>query len=320
MRPLNINPDASDDPAIFDHSDLEDWERAAETEAETEAEEAETELHGGNGETEPIQSTLKAATRYKARFLTASEERELIYRWQEQGDQKARSTIVEVFQPLVKKIAKLYSGCGLLFDQLVAEGSFGLLTALDKFDPGKGFRLATYSKPWIKASILDAIRNSQSVVKRRRRRRTKLQDGNQQAGWRWTSEWSSDRDAPLPVEPHDPDSSHNDDDEDCEDRPTHADLSHEKQNDPFERRRRALCRALDTLDEYERRIFEARRLADDPISREELASELGISPEWVCQIEKLAYQKVAAGTVKEVEGGFCRPSTARRPGTGDLRS
>ncbi len=97
--------------------------------------------------------------------LTANDEFVLSKQLQEHGDRKAAHQLVTSHLRLVAKIAFGYKGYGLPISDLVAEGNIGLMTAVKKFDPDKGFRLATYAMWWIKASMQEYILKSWSLVK-----------------------------------------------------------------------------------------------------------------------------------------------------------
>ena len=98
-------------------------------------------------------------------MLDATEEYILAKNWKEKGDKKSAHKLVTSHLRLVAKIATGYRGYGLPMNELVSEGNIGLMTAVKKFDPEKGFRLATYAMWWIKASIQEYILRSWSLVK-----------------------------------------------------------------------------------------------------------------------------------------------------------
>ena len=98
-------------------------------------------------------------------MLEAAEEYILAKNWKEKGDKKSAHKLVTSHLRLVAKIATGYRGYGLPMNELVSEGNIGLMTAVKKFDPEKGFRLATYAMWWIKASIQEYILRSWSLVK-----------------------------------------------------------------------------------------------------------------------------------------------------------
>ena len=98
-------------------------------------------------------------------MLTAEEEYMLAKSWQDRGNLKSAQKLVTSHLRLVAKIAMGYRGYGLPISELVSEGNIGLMQAVKKFDPEKGFRLATYAMWWIKASIQEYILRSWSLVK-----------------------------------------------------------------------------------------------------------------------------------------------------------
>ena len=98
-------------------------------------------------------------------MLDAAEEYCLAKNWREQGDKDAAHKLVTSHLRLVAKIAMGYRGYGLPVSELVSEGNIGLMQAVKKFDPEKGFRLATYAMWWIKASIQEYVLRSWSLVK-----------------------------------------------------------------------------------------------------------------------------------------------------------
>ena len=98
-------------------------------------------------------------------MLDAAEEYILAKNWREKGDKKSAHKLVTSHLRLVAKIATGYRGYGLPMNEIVSEGNIGLMTAVKKFDPEKGFRLATYAMWWIKASIQEYILRSWSLVK-----------------------------------------------------------------------------------------------------------------------------------------------------------
>jgi len=98
-------------------------------------------------------------------MLSAEEEYMLAKSWQDRGDLKSAQKLVTSHLRLVAKIAMGYRGYGLPVSELVSEGNIGLMRAVKKFEPEKGFRLATYAMWWIKASIQEYILRSWSLVK-----------------------------------------------------------------------------------------------------------------------------------------------------------
>ena len=99
------------------------------------------------------------------RLLEADEERELALRWRELGDRKAADELVTKHLRLAAKLARRYKGYGLPLADLVAEANLGLVIAVTRFEPNRGARFSTYALCWMKATILDYVLRSWSVVK-----------------------------------------------------------------------------------------------------------------------------------------------------------
>ena len=252
-------------------------------------------------------------------MLERQEEYRLAKRWREHGDRDAAHKLVTSHLRLVTKIARDYRGYGLPISEAISEGNVGLMQAVEKFEPEKGFRLATYAMWWIKAAIQEYILRSWSLVKlgttanqkklffNLRKAQSKisiLEDGDMRLDQvkiiaRRTGVTETDviymnrrlsGDVSLNATiREDGDSGEWQDwlvDESPDQETTLA------ASDEFNNRRKTLSDALTVLNERERRIFEARRLADDPITLEDLAAEFGVSRERVRQIEVSAFEKV----------------------------
>ena len=227
---------------------------------------------------------------------------------------------------LVAKIAMGYRGYGLPIGEVISEGNVGLMQAVKRFEPEKGFRLATYAMWWIKASIQEYILRSWSLVKmgttaNQKRlffnlRKVKgqisaIDDGDlrpdqvkaisEKLGVPEEDVISMNRrlsgdsslNAPLRA---DADGSGQWQDWLVDDSPDQEERMAE--NEEADNRRQLLRNAMDVLNERERRIFEARRLAEDPITLEELSAEFGVSRERVRQIEVRAFEKVQKAVKK----------------------
>jgi RNA polymerase sigma-32 factor len=252
-------------------------------------------------------------------MLERQEEYMLAKRWREHGDRDAAHKLVTSHLRLVTKIAREYRGYGLPISEAISEGNVGLMRAVERFEPEKGFRLATYAMWWIKAAIQEYILRSWSLVKmgttanqkklffNLRKAQSKisiLDDGDmrldqvkiiaRRIGVTETDVIYMNRrlsgDASLNAAiREDGDSGEWQDwlvDESPDQETTLA------ASEEFDNRRKTLSDALTVLNERERRIFEARRLADDPITLEDLAAEFGVSRERVRQIEVRAFEKV----------------------------
>src|ERR687892_1030528 len=264
-------------------------------------------------------------------LLEPQEEFMLAKRWREHDDREAAHRLVTSHLRLVAKIAMGYRGYGLPIGEVISEGNVGLMQAVKRFEPDKGFRLATYAMWWIKAAIQEYILRSWSLVKmgttanqkklffNLRKAKSKIsaldegdmrpdqvkliakrlgvteqdvvdmnrrlggdaslnapirEDGDSGEWQEWVIDEAPDQEAVM--------------------------AEHEE----FDHRRQALNGAIGVLNPRERRIFEARRLAEDPMTLEDLAAEFGVSRERVRQIEVRAFEKVQSavkGTIARQE-------------------
>jgi RNA polymerase sigma-32 factor len=252
-------------------------------------------------------------------MLDRQEEYMLAKRWREDGDRDAAHRLVTSHLRLVAKIAKGYRGYGLPIADVISEGHVGLMQAAERFEPEKGFRFATYAVWWIKAAIHEYILRSWSLVKmgtsadqkklffRLREAKSKifvLDEGDmrpdhvkliaKRLGVTEHAVIDMNRrlggDASLNgTIREDGDSAEWQDwlvDESPDQETTLA------ESDEFDNRRKALFDALGVLNGRDRRIFEGRRVAEDPMTLAELADEFGVSRERVRQIEVRAFEKV----------------------------
>ena len=244
----------------------------------------------------------------------------LAKRWSEHQDTDAAAKLVNSHLRLVAKIAMGYRGYGLPTSELISEGNIGLMQGVKKFEPERGFRLATYAMWWIRASIQEYILRSWSLVKmgttanqkrlffNLRKVKSKIQaldDGDlrpdqiEEIATRlnvskeevvsMNRRLSGDASLNAPIRAGEGESGEWQDWL-VDDSSNQEDMLVEQ--DELENRRAMLSSALDVLNERERRIFEARRLADEPMTLEELSSEFDISRERVRQIEVRAFEKV----------------------------
>ena len=252
-------------------------------------------------------------------MLESHEEYMLAKRWREHGDLEAVHKLVNSHLRLVARIAKGYRGYGLPISELISEGNVGLMQAVKRFEPEKGFRLATYAMWWIKAAIQEYILRSWSLVKmgttvnqkklffNLRKAKSKisvLDEGDlrpdqvkliarrlgvtEQDVVDMNRRLGGDVSLDAPIR-EDGNSSEWQDwlvDEHLDQEATLA------ASEEFGGRRKALASALSVLNDRERRIFEARRLAEEPITLQELADEFGVSRERVRQIGVCAFEKV----------------------------
>ncbi|MCJ8150602.1 RNA polymerase sigma factor RpoH [Shinella sp. H4-D48] len=259
-------------------------------------------------------------------MLEPQQEYMLAKRYQEHDDRNAAHQLVTSHLRLVAKIAMGYRGYGLPIGEVVSEGNVGLMQAVKKFDPERGFRLATYAMWWIKASIQEYILRSWSLVKmgttanqkrlffNLRRMKSKIQaidDGDlrpdqvkeiatklkvsEEEVVSMNRRLSGDASLNAPIKASEGDSGQWQDwlvdDHDSQEQTL-------IEQDELETRRAMLGRAMRVLNDRERRIFEARRLAEDPVTLEELSSEFDISRERVRQIEVRAFEKVQEAVQK----------------------
>ena len=255
-------------------------------------------------------------------ILQKDEEYTLAKNWVEHEDIDAAHTLVTSHLRLVAKIAMGYRGYGLPISDLISEGNIGLMKAVKRFDPDKGFRLATYALLWIKASIQEHILHSWSLVKigttsaqkklffnlRRIKNELKVFDEkdlspetvkkisqklvvdeqevinmNQRIGGDYSLN------APRTIESSDGDWQEVLVDEKSVNQETYV-----ADKEELEKRKSMLGSALSLLSERERKIFSNRRLTDDPKTLEELSKEYNVSRERIRQIEVKAFEKVQA--------------------------
>ncbi len=252
-------------------------------------------------------------------MLDRQEEYTLAKRWREDGDRDAAHKLVTSHLRLVAKIAKSYRGYGLPIADIVSEGHVGLMQAVERFEPEKGFRFTTYAVWWIKAAIQEYILRSWSLVRLATTANHKkvffhlrdaknkifaLDEGDmrpdqvkliakhlgvtEQHVIDMNRRLGGDASLNAPMR-QDGDSAEWQDqlvDESPDQETTLA------ARDEFDNHCKVLSDALGVLNERDRRIFEGRRLAEDPITLTELAGEFGVSSERVRQIEARAFEKV----------------------------
>ncbi len=252
-------------------------------------------------------------------MLTAEEEYMLGKGWQEHGDVSAAHKLVTSHLRLVAKIAMGYRGYGLPLSELISEGNVGMMQAVKRFDPERGFRLATYAMWWIRAAIQEYILHSWSLVKigttaaqkklffnlRKLKGQMKaMEEGDLSP--EQVAHISETLDVPeadvvsMNRRLASPDHSLNAPlraDSDGEWQDWLVDEGEDQETELAEReeltkRRGLLKNAMTTLNDRERRILQARRLRDNPITLEDLSQEYGISRERVRQIEVRAFEKL----------------------------
>ncbi|MFD0915290.1 RNA polymerase sigma factor RpoH [Pseudahrensia aquimaris] len=253
-------------------------------------------------------------------MLTPDEEYMLGKRFAEHDDTEAAHKLVTSHLRLVAKIAMGYRGYGLPMSEVISEGNVGLMQAVKKFDPERGFRLATYAMWWIKASIQEYVLRSWSLVKmgttanqkrlffnlRKLKGKMKaLEDGDlthdhtqkiaktlgvsEEEVRSMNQRLSGDASLNAPIRAAEGESGQwqdwlVDESENQEDMLV--------KQDELEARREMLGDAMEVLNEREQRIFTARRLSEDPLTLEQLSGEFDISRERVRQIEVRAFEKV----------------------------
>ena len=271
-------------------------------------------------------------------MLERQQEYMLAKRWREHGDREAAHKLVASHLRLVAKIAMGYRGYGLPISDVISEGNVGLVQAVNRFDPDKGSRLTTYAVWWIKASIQEYVLRSWSLVRmgttanqkklffnlyKAKRKISALDEGDmrpdqvkiiarrigvtEQDVIYMNRRLGGDASLNAPIR---------EDGGSGEWQDWLVDESADQETNLVEReeftnRRKALGSALSMLNERERRIFEARRLAEEPITFEELAEEFGVSRERVRQIEVCAVEKVQKAVenrVAEIEAPATLPA------------
>jgi len=255
-------------------------------------------------------------------LLSAEDEYMFAKRWKEHEDPEAARRLVTSHLRLVAKIAMGYRGYGLPVSEIVSEGNVGLMQAVKRFEPDKGFRLATYAMWWIRASIQEYVLRSWSMVKMGTTaaqkklffnlRKAKSNIGAIEEGDLTPEHVAtlSDRLGVTEAEVTDmnrrlsgPDSSLNAplrSDGESEWQDWLADDTADQETRLAEReemddRHTLLVNAMKDLTERERDIIQARRLQDEPVTLEDLSQKYGVSRERVRQIEVRAFEKLQRG-------------------------
>ena len=283
----------------------------------------------------PTLSTEGGLTRYlqeirRFPMLTQKEEFTLAKQWTEQGDVEAAHKLVTSHLRLVAKIAMGYRGYGLPVSELISEGNIGMMQAVKRFDPDRGFRLATYAMWWIRAAIQEYILHSWSLVKigttaaqkklffnlRKIKGQLKaFEDGD------LAPETVSEIARRLDVPEHEvvnmnrriaaPDHSLNaplriDGDGEWQDWLEDTSPNQETElaaSEELTLRRQMLGTAMSNLNDRERHILTQRRLMEEPMTLEELSQIYKISRERVRQIEVRAFEKVQEMINKQATPG-----------------
>jgi RNA polymerase sigma-32 factor len=281
----------------------------------------------------PVLSSEGGLSRYlqeirKFPMLEADEEYMLAKRYKEHADPGAAQKLITSHLRLVAKIAMGYRGYGLPISEVISEGNVGLMHAVKRFEPDKGFRLATYAMWWIRAAIQEYVLRSWSLVKigttaAQKRlffnlRKVKgqiaaLDDGSLHPDQikqiattlrvseadvvSMNSRLSGDASLNSPMRADEGSSEWQD--WLVDDTPDQETALGETEE--FSERMGMLNKAMDVLNERERAIFQARRLQDNPATLEELAQQYDVSRERIRQIEVRAFEKVQ-DAVREAAG------------------
>jgi RNA polymerase sigma-32 factor len=261
-------------------------------------------------------------------ILAPEEEFMLAKRWSEHGDTDAAAKLVNSHLRLVAKIAMGYRGYGLPVSELISEGNIGLMQGVKKFEPDRGFRLATYAMWWIRASIQEFILRSWSLVKigttaaqkklffnlrRMKNQIEAFEDGDMKPAHvtKIATDLGVTEDEVISMNRRmgmGGDTSLN--------APLKGDEGGEAQwqdflvsADPLQDeilaesedkqvRHDLLLQAMDGLNERERTILTERRLVDEPKTLEDLSQVFGVSRERIRQIEVRAFEKLQAGLIR----------------------
>ena len=258
-------------------------------------------------------------------MLQKEEEFMLAKSWQEHGDTQAAHKLVTSHLRLVAKIAMGYRGYGLPIGEVVSEGNVGLMQAVKKFDPDKGFRLATYAMWWIRASIQEYILRSWSLVKmgttaaqkklffnlrRMKGEMAALEEGDLKPehvasiahklavteeevvsmNRRMSGGGDASLNAPIGGAGGEGDSEWMD--WLADDQAEGTQETRLAETEEFDARMSLLQEAMGELNDRERHIIQERRLKDEPATLEDLSKEYGVSRERVRQIEVRAFEKL----------------------------
>lgn len=274
----------------------------------------------------PVLSQDAGLVRYldeikKFPVLTEEEERDLAFKWHDEKDMESAQKLVTSHLRLVAKIAQQFRGYGLPVTDMISEGNVGLMIAVKKFDPNKGFRLATYAMWWIRATIQDYILKSWSMVKigtsatqkklffNLKKIKNRLQHIND-------GQMPANADAVIASELNLPEDAVRDmnmrmsggdlylnsnaygsDDDSGEviDTIPASEESHENiilEDQEYNYKKDKFSKALSELNQREQDIIKERRLADKPATLEALGAKYGVSSERVRQIEEKALKKL----------------------------
>ena len=274
-------------------------------------------------------------------MLEPNEEYMLAKRWREHSDSDAAEKLVTSHLRLVARIAMGYRGYGLPIGEVISEGNVGLMQAVKRFEPDKGFRLATYAMWWIRASIQEYILRSWSLVKmgttaaqkklffnlrRAKGQLQALEEGDlkpehvkaiatrlgvpEEDVVSMNRRLGGDASLNAPVR-NDAEGGGEWQDWLVDEAPDQGERFAE--NEELDQRRAYLSKAMASLNDRERRIFEARRLAEDPATLEDLSAEFGVSRERIRQIEVRAFEKVQKAVQSAAHAAAVPPAKAALP-------
>ena len=251
-------------------------------------------------------------------MLDAEEEYMLAKNWKSTGNIKAAEKLVTSHLRLVAKIAMGYKGYGLPVNEMISEGNVGLMQAVKKFEPEKGFRLATYAMWWIKASIQEYILRSWSLVKigttsAQKKLFFNLKKIKNQIAPRSEGDLREEQvneiankldvseeevvsmNRRLSGKEFSLNAQIGEDGDEWQDWLVDKDLDHElkiAQQEEMEQRKDLLKNSIKVLNEREKEILNSRRLSDNPSTLEELSQKYRISRERIRQIENKAFEKL----------------------------
>ena len=268
-------------------------------------------------------------------MLDAEEEYMLAKNWKENGNLKSAHKLVTSHLRLVAKIAMGYRGYGLPMNEIISEGNIGLMQAVKKFDPDKGFRLATYAMWWIKAAIQEYVLRSWSLVKMGTTtaqkklffnlKKIKNQIAPNEEGDlkeihvnEISKRLDVDRDEVINMNRRmmGQEKSLNDPIKDgggsewqdwlVDERLDQEFTTSQKQD--YEDKKKLLYKSIGILSEREREILEARRLAEEPRTLDELSKRYKISRERIRQIETKAFEKLQKAMINSSKSENLLPS------------
>tara|TARA_Y100000590_G_scaffold468759_1_gene652971 strand:- start:693 stop:1592 length:900 start_codon:yes stop_codon:yes gene_type:complete len=252
-------------------------------------------------------------------MLSSEEEYMLAKSWRERGDLKSAQKLVTSHLRLVAKIAMGYRGYGLPVSELVSEGNIGLMQAVKKFDPEKGFRLATYAMWWIKASIQEYVLRSWSLVKmgtttaqkklffnlkkiKNQLSASETGDLNPEHVEEISRRLDVDKEEVVSMnrrlygkEKSLNDPVNNESATEWQDWIVDNKLDQElkfSQDQELEKRKKLMDNSMNILNQREKEILKARRLSDDVVTLEDLSKKYKVSRERIRQIETKAFEKL----------------------------